>query len=302
MDWNLVLVFFCIFFIIGGGGTLFWKLRKDKEIAQNTQNTQIAQRSNTYHEKRIPRYVDNNDDPTTPHFTRDAQFSPWTQGACQTLSGTCGKGEMILTRSCVRDGSGDGKKCDDFQREKKLPCYVQCPRPKNVVDWGHANDTPGIPLGAPKKGWYDVSGQGQPNDYCRYVGANGEMFWACHVENEPYVQMDPSHLSFSGGPTNKEIPFVPSLVRQMCPDDNAYGAALDPDLQKSIANGFFSHCGARCVYDHRNPKTGWTFDGIRWNRIENMAIHACGMTFKDEMNKAIDRYEKIYDVKNAWRR
>jgi len=286
MDPDLLLVFLCIFFIIGGGGTLFWKLRQDK--VTSTRRTSHAQT----HQLQTHQLQ-------TRPLTQNAILTEWSEGECQTLSGTCGKGEVIHTRSCLREGTGNGKRCSDYPLEKKSSCYVQCPRPNNVVDWGHSNDAAGIPLGAPKKGWYDVSGQGQPNDYCRYVGEPGKIFWACHVEKEPYVKMDPSHLSFSGGPSNKEIPFVPHLVRKMCPDHNVYETATDPDLQKSIANGFFARCGAKCVYDHRNPKSGWTFDG-GWQRIDDMSIHACGTLLKDEMRKSIDRYESIYDVKNAW--
>ena len=91
-------------------------------------------------------------------------------------------------------------------------------------------------------------------------------------------------------------------VDKKCPTDIAYSTnvAEDPDLQKSIANGFIAGCGTRCVYDHRNPKTGWTFNGNTWERVSNMGQHRCGVAEKDALRAAISNYEKLYDVKNAW--
>jgi len=281
MDSNLILVFLCIFIVFGAGGTLFWRLRKNR-----VRNNDVVARIDTVQ-------------PIVQSHT-DALLSPWTNGKCKTLSGACGKGTMTATRSCIRDGTGEGKRCSNTALTQQKDCYVQCPRPKDVVDWGHSNDYPGLPIGSPLKGWYDISGQGQPNDYCRWVGEKGKMFWACQSEKDPYVKTDPSHISFSGGPANRSIPYHPTLVNKMCPTQRLYLSASDPDLQKSIANGLFARCGSRCVYDHRNPKNGWWFDGMKWTRIENMITHPCGTKFKDEMTKAVKKYEKIYDVKNAW--
>lgn len=291
MDLNLFLVFLCIFFIFGGGGALFWKLRNDKIQTQS----QLP-----------PNYVDS----LRP---QDAVMTPWSSSEqCKTLSGSCGKGQIVYTRQCLREGKNGGKMCSEFRTRKVQDCYKNCLRPEGIMDWGHPNDSPRIPIGGPIKGWYDLSGQGQPNDYCRWVGvpgdslvrsANGDetggITWACHSENDPYVKANPRHVTFSTGPANHLVPYVPEMVIKACGPDNIYLKARDPDLQKSIVNGFFTKCGSQCVYDHRNPKMGWVFEGGQWNRVEDMMQHRCGVG--EGLKRAIRRYEKVYDVKNAWR-
>lgn len=286
MDSNLVLVFIFMFFVLGAGGSLYWKMKKiDAKSLDNTTTVNEIDTNATH----------------SYNHNQDAQMSPWINGKCKTLSGTCGKGTMNLTRQCLKDGYGDGKRCVEETTTKKQDCYVQCSRPKNVIDWGHPDDAKGLPVGSPRKGWYDISGQGQPNDYCRWVGEPKSRFWACHVEKDPYVEVDPSHISFSGGPANRSIPFHPQLITKMCPIDHNYLLeARDPDLRKSIANGFLSHCGAKCVYDHRNPKSGWYYDGKKWDPIPDTSKHVCGTLYKNEMKKAMSRYEMMYDVKNAF--
>jgi hypothetical protein len=229
----------------------------------------------------------------------DAVMSSWTRsGKCQTLSGSCGKGFMLHTRTCLREGRGDGKMCSDFETEKKEDCYINCSRPSGITDWGHPNDAPGIPIGSPLKGWYDVTGQGQPNDYCRWIGVDDGLTWACHSTKDPYVKANPGHIVFSGGPANKLVPFVPSLVERACGQGNIYLLATDPDLRKSIVNGFFSKCGSPCVFDHRNPKSGWVFEGGVWNRVNDMLRHPCGQG--RDIVDAVHRYERLFNVRNAW--
>ena len=164
-------------------------------------------------------------------------MSPWTSNnSCKTLSGSCGKGQIVHTRRCVQEGKNGGKTCSEYLTEKSEDCYVNCLRPK-VVDWGYPNDAPNIPIGSPLKGWYDASGQGQPNDYCRWVGVpskDSEVMWACHNEKDPYVKMNPRHVTFSTGPANKLVPFVPELLTKKCGAANIYSSAKDPDLQNFI--------------------------------------------------------------------
>jgi len=287
MDINLIIVFLTIFFIFGAGGTLFWGIKK----AKSQQHVQVQVK---------PLEKSHNIDQPNASVSRDATLSDWEKGKCKTLSGTCGKGTFKMTRNCLQEGTGDGFRCNDVPLESNANCYVQCKRPENIIDWGHPNDAEGLPAGSPKKGWYDISGQGQPNDYCRWVGDHSSRFWACHVEKDPYVRSDPAHISFSGGPANQLIPFHPSLIEKMCGKAPHLLAAQDPDLRISIANGFMSNCGARCVYDHRNPKTGWTYSNGHWLRIEDMSRHVCGTVHKNELDAAKKRYEKVYDVRNAW--
>jgi hypothetical protein len=271
MNLNLVILF-VIIFTLGGGGFLFWKRFKN---------------------------VNSMDDDGLP---RDAELSNWVVAeGCKAHSGSCGKGQAVMERKCLREGKNSGKLCSQIGPTRKtVDCWVHCEKPTDVVDWGHPNDAAGLPEGSPRKGWYDFTGQGQPNDYCRWVGPNESKFWACHTRHSPYDKADVNHITFSAGPANDMKPFSIQGVRQMCPMNGAYAEATDPDLQKSIANGFMSHCGARCVYDHRNPKTGWTYDGKRWVRIDNMTMHECGISHKNEMKKAIQQYDKKYDVKHSW--
>lgn len=271
MDTSLLIFFLCIFCIFGAGGTLFWSIKKRRDAISSDDS-----------------FGDN-----------DAIVSDWDKSKCKTLSGNCGRGTLKMTRRCIKDGTGNGTKCADMEMHKETPCWINCPRP-TVVDWGYPNDTRGIPIGMPKKGWYDISGQGQPNDYCRFVGPADGVKWSCQVEKEPYIDMDPKNIVFSAGPANTKLPYDATVVRSTC-DDPVYLAATDPDLQLSIANGFYSHCGARCVYDHRNPKTGWEYlNG--WKRVDDMSKNRCGVNHRNELIKAMERYDSVHNVKNAWTR
>jgi len=273
MDYFLFLLFFIIFFTLGGGGVYFWK-RTGKKYFNNKFDNRVT----------------------------DAVLGPWIpKGQCKAFSGSCGRGELTMEKKCVMEGTNGGKMCSDFRIvEKSQDCYVDCDRPKDVVDWGHPNDSPDIPIGGPKKGWYDFTGQGVPNDYCRWVGVLGNIFWACHTEKGPYTKADPKHITFSGGPANTLESVTPSGLLKPCPTDMVYALAQDVDLQKSIVNGFNGKCGSRCVYDHRNPKTGWTFENEKWIRIDNMSLHKCGKDNILDMKNAKNTYDKVYDVRNSW--
>jgi hypothetical protein len=59
----------------------------------------------------------------------------------------------------------------------------ETPKPKYnrrpIIDGGYADNSYG-PL---KKGYYDILGQGFPNDYCRYVGDWPNVFFGCQLSN-----------------------------------------------------------------------------------------------------------------------
>ena len=277
MNYLLLFAFIFIFMTIGGGGIFFWR-----QIQAPSRRNEPGGRT---------------------AFPVDAVLGPWLpKGSCSAHSGTCGKGEITMERKCIQEGRNGGKTCLDFGEVEKIEdCYVDCQRPKGIVDWGHANDSKGIPPLGPHKGWYDFTGQGQPNDFCRWVGEDGNKFWACHTSKGPYVKGDPTHITFSAGPANKlKIPST-NKINKVCPVDAAlYRTSQDPDFLKSIANGFTGECGTRCVYDHRNPKTGWSHDGKSWVRIDDMSLHKCGAKYVADQIRAINTYEKLYDVKHSW--
>lgn len=279
MDFTVVLIFLFIFFTLGGGGYIFWKQFKPYQL-------------------RLKREI-----PSVAGPPIDATLGSWTpKTTCQAFSGACGRGEIIMERKCLNEGQNGGQMCADFGvTERKDECYVDCPRPVDIVDWGYPNDDKGNPA-TPRKGWYDFSGQGQPNDYCRWVGESNNRFWACHTQKSPYVKADSNHITFSAGPSNNMKPFKSDEINKLCPKDaSIFLTATDPDLQRSIANGFVANCSSRCVYDHRDPNTGWAFDGNTWIRVENMQAHQCGQTAPQEYKKAIENYNRVYDVKHAWK-
>lgn len=234
-----------------------------------------------------------------PASTKDAVVGEWTAtGECVPFGGkSCGKGEITLERNCLQEATGNGKTCEQLGLKKTVDCHKTCAQP-DVTDWGHP-DTPEDT--GPRKGWYDVTGQGVPNDYCRTVGST--KFFACQTHDEPYLKVDRGHVAFSAGPANRLIPFDVATIGRSCPTDYVmYIGSSDPDFRKSVANGFYSRCGARCVYDHRNPtRQGWWIgDKNKVTRIEDMRKHPCGTTFGGEMDAAVKRYEDLYDTKNAW--
>lgn len=47
-------------------------------------------------------------------------------------------------------------------------------------DMGHINYN----NNAPARGWYDVQNQGVPNDYCRYVGDEPNIYWSCVMSGD----------------------------------------------------------------------------------------------------------------------
>ncbi len=234
----------------------------------------------------------------------DAKVSEWTAtGECVPIGGRkCGKGTVVMERVCHREGSGGGTTCAQMGLRKEGECYKTCDRPF-ITDWGHPNDPD---LAGPRKGWYDVTGQGTPNDYCRWVGDGSGKRFACQTHDEAYMNADRRHLVFSGGPANRLIDFDAPTLRKKCPVDAVMytgQGSSDPDFKKSIANGFFSSCGARCVYDYRNPtRQGWWIDvANKVQRIDDMRNHVCGRDHTVEMESAIKRYEDLYEQKNAWK-
>ena len=253
-----------LFFIMSGGGYLFWKIRspgrydKDKVILNDT--------------------------------SRD-----WEEDVCKPLNGKCGKGSMRVRKLC------HGKDCPEGKNEEKtISCYVECAKPYEVVDWGHPNDLSTLPIGGPRKGWYDFTGQGVPNDYCRWVGDAENPFWSCQTDEDTHVKADPYHITFSGGPSNRAVPVNLSDIERKCPLHTHLQKATDPELLKSIANGFIADCTSRCVYDYKNPKTGWVYKDGFWLRVDDMEKHKCGKLFKDELKSAMKNYENLFKVRNAW--
>lgn len=274
------IIAFFVFMFLSGGGYLFWRRNKVLATPSAPSNTSRIE-------------IDDG-------LPRDAIISDWQAGKCRTFSGQCGRGEQTFTRQCIQDGKNGGIMCSSLPLHETKECYVTCLRP-TVVDWGHPNDSPYIPPDAPRKGWYDITGQGEPNDYCRFVGPSTGAFWACHTQKDAYVKTDPKHVTFSTGPAHTVArQFSEQSLIEKCPDDLSFLAAKDPDLRKSIANGFFIHCGSPCVYDHRNPKMGWTWNGQEWKRVLDMSQHACGTTFKSQQTAALQLYEALHGTQQSW--
>lgn len=286
---NLYLLLLVIVFLLtlGGGITVFWK--QGDLIKHNLKRTINAVIGPT------------SEDATLPQSTqppRNAIMGEYVSGPCIPLKGRCGKGTMTMKRQCISDGADGGHTCAKLSDPVEKECWTPCERSKGILDWGHPNSK--VPEG-PLKGWYDFTGQGIPNDYCRWVGDNGSMQWACQTDTEPYAKANPRHITFSGGPANKfNTKWDPNEVQRFCPKFGHYTKADDPDLQKSILNGFFSQCGSTCIYDYRNPRQGWLWNGSTYERIPDMSKHACGTQHENEMQEAIKQYEKYTDTRNAW--
>lgn len=268
MEVLTIFIFILIFLIFGGGAFVTY----DKFYANQPSNTPVE---------------------ITVKKKKDAALSNWTEGECKPTKGNCGIGIKTSTRSC-NDGANGGVMCTDYKLTKDESCYITCKRPDNILDWGHPNDvTEQLPL----KGWYDFTGQGVPNDFCRWVGESNNMKFACQTSNDPYVMADPNHLTFSSGPAKKLIAGNDENVSKVCP---TLRGLSDPDLKTSIANRFITNCQSKCVYDYRNPKTGWTFnaDTEKWERIDSDK-HEC-LTNKADVQNAIDHYNELYSIKHSW--
>lgn len=86
-------------------------------------------------------------------------------------------------------------------------------------------------------------------------------------------------------------------VNKLCPDELENNEASKFDLylnhtnihiKKSIEQKFFTHCGAWCLFDHRNPIQGWfwTQELNKWVFHEEL-YHLCPA---EEFHYAIKRY------------
>ena len=286
MDIYLILLYIVLFLSIGGGTAVFWK---NKEvIAQNIQKT-LGLATATSQQTQVN---------VVKPPPQDAMVGDYITGECMPNKGKCGKGTLQKRRVCLREGENGGRTCSELADVKEADCWRSCDRPRDILDWGHSNDK--VQKG-PLKGWYDFTGQGIPNDYCRWVGDAANLTWACQTNDDPYVKANPNHLTFSGGPANRlNNTWDADMVAGLCPKYDHYTRATDPDLQKSIANGFFSHCGATCIYDYRNPHQGWIWNGSEYVRIPDMSKHVCGTQHVNEMQGAMQQYDRFFDTKNAW--
>ena len=100
----------------------------------------------------------------------------------------------------------------DDKKDKPIVPPVVPDNKKNILprqtttltDKGFEDNSPKIEsLKYPKKGWYDVSGQGVPNDYCRAVGDSPTIFWACALagQTDQYTRTSNSLSVFEKGPS-----------------------------------------------------------------------------------------------------
>ncbi len=60
------------------------------------------------------------------------------------------------------------------------------PRPTKISDCGYGHLT---------RGWYDFTGQGVKNDYCRFVGGPGPVWFSCHLAGSD-VSISPLEVKY----------------------------------------------------------------------------------------------------------
>jgi hypothetical protein len=95
---------------------------------------------------------------------------------------------------------------------------------------------------------------------------------------------------------NKSNSYI-NKVNSLCPNDlvdneagkiGLYFNTTDYYIKKSIELNFFSHCGAWCLFDYRDPTKGWFWnkDNRTWNYYNNI-YYLCPF---EEFNSVIKKY------------
>jgi hypothetical protein len=125
---------------------------------------------------------------------------------CREIASRCGDGQKCkLSSDCL---SGH---C--YHKENSDEIKIDCAEPAIIQGW----DDPGYPDNY--RGWYDVQGCGQCNDYCRWVGnagsggdpniklMKGDSFWSCRKAgtNTIYSTFNPTDKNYYGKPWNNNL-------------------------------------------------------------------------------------------------
>ena len=81
------------------------------------------------------------------------------------------------------------------------------------------------------------------------------------------------------------------VLNNYCSDNNnaqIYYNVSDPNIIKSIEMKYFEHCGAWCMFDYRDPRSGWFWEPYKkeWNYIKNL-YKICP---ENEFEYAFDRF------------
>ncbi len=81
------------------------------------------------------------------------------------------------------------------------------------------------------------------------------------------------------------------VIDNYCPNNNyaqIYYNVTDTNIIKSIEMKYFAHCGAWCIFDHRDPRSGWFWEPHKkeWNYLGDL-YKVCP---EDEFNYAFDRF------------
>jgi len=94
-------------------------------------------------------------------------------------------------------------------------------------------------------------------------------------------------------------------VNSYCPtelDDNfagKYGLYFNSsniEIKKSIIKKYFNHCGAWCLFDHRDPRNGWYWnsDSREWLYTKDLYTICPNDEFQDSLNKFLNKNCNIY--------
>ncbi len=101
----------------------------------------------------------------------------------------------------------------------------------------------------------------------------------------------------------KSIRDYKDIIEEICPGElqnnpakkkDFYLSVTDYHIQKSLINKFFSHCGAWCLYDYKDPRKGWywNYHTKVWETQENM-IKICPL---NESYYALEKYVAIHNL------
>lgn len=93
------------------------------------------------------------------------------------------------------------------------------------------------------------------------------------------------------------------IIEEICPGElpnnpakkkDFYLSVTDYNVQKSLVNKFFSHCGAWCLYDYKDPRKGWYWNYHEkiWERLDDMLVK-CPI---NESYYALNKYVAIHNL------
>ena len=188
-----------------------------------------------------------------------------------------------------------GGLCGKGKTERNHPCSIKCGRP-DIKDWGYFDDEDDI-RDFPSKGWYDVSGQGEPNDFCRVVGNRNAPYFACDNTSQRYLATSINNKAIVKGPAIISLDSKTATDKGICTTYENLPIPL-PDsevFKQSVEAGMRIDCTRAIVFNIYKPIEGWEYSNGQWvffaNRHSDKALQ----------NQAIERYNKLHQIQDSFK-